>query len=237
MPLYTIKLTGRREVARATCVFDFEKPSGFHFIPGQYAGFTLINPKETDAGGITRRFSLLSTPDDPHLSIAMRIQTSAYKRALNEMQIGNEIKLAGPSGNFVLHEDKNIPAVLIAGGIGITPFYSMIKHASHHRSTQPLYLFYGNNTTTDAAFLAELNQLAKDNSYFTFIPTLANPDNEWQGETGFITHTMIKKYLPDLSLPIYYVCGSPAMVSTLQETLIEMGIAENRIKVEDFPGY
>src|SRR5580658_7379298 len=115
MPLYTIKLIGRREVARATLIFDFEKPASFQFTPGQYAGLTLINPKETDAGGNTRRFSLLSTPADAHLSIATRIQASAYKRTLKDMALGSDIKLAGPSGNFVLHEEVSAPAVLIAG--------------------------------------------------------------------------------------------------------------------------
>ena len=75
------------------------------------------------------------------------------------------------------------------------------------------------------------------NPHFTWIPTLADPDAAWTGETGLITDAMIKKYMPGLDAPIYYICGSPAMVTTLQETLAEMGINEDNIKVEDFPGY
>lgn len=166
MPIHIIKLIERREVARGTHVFVFEKPEGLTFKPGQYAGFTLINPAETDAGGITRRFSLLSTPDDAHLAIVTRIQNSAYKRVLNALPIDSEIKFAGPTGNFVLHEETSIPAVLIAGGIGIAPFYSMIRYATHHHSPQQIYLFYGNQQPSDTAFLDELMQLQQKNPHF-----------------------------------------------------------------------
>lgn len=238
MPIYTLKFVNKREVARETYLYEFNKPEGFNFKAGQYGGFTLINPGETDAGGITRRFSLFNAPDDTTIQVATRIQNTAYKRVLNSMQIGAEIKFAGPTGNFILHEDSSIPAVLIAGGIGITPFHSMIRDATLRKSTQPIILFYGNQSRNDAAFLDELTQLEKENPNFKLIATMANPIADWQGETGFITHTMIKKYVPDISIPVFYVCGSPVMVTALQETLVEMGIDENNnIKIEDFPGY
>ncbi|SRR5579883_1160606 len=237
MPLHLIKLIDRHDVAAGTRLFIFEKPAGLTFKPGQYAGFTLINPSETDASGITRRFSLLSTPDDDYLAIAMRIQHSAYKRVLNTLPIGSEVKFAGPTGNFTLHEDPTIPAVFIAGGIGITPFYSMICHAATHQTPQKLYLFYGNQQPEHAAFLTELMQLQQTHPPFKLIATIDKPHPAWTGETGFITHTMIKKYVPDILMPIYYICGSPAMVTTLQETLVEMGIDEEKIRTEDFPGY
>lgn len=237
MPIYKLKLINRREVARGTHEFVFDKPAGLTYTPGQYAGFTLINPNETDANGITRRFSMLSSPDDPHIIIATRIQNSAYKRVLDKLNLGDEIKFAGPTGAFTLHEDTTIPAVFIAGGIGITPFYSMIQHATQHQSTQQLHLFYGNQSRNDTAYFDEIELLQKENPNFTFIPTMANPDESWKGETGFITQTMIKKYIRDLDSPIYYICGSPAMVTTLQEALVEMGIKDDKIKVEDFPGY
>ncbi len=237
MPIHKLKLLARREVAKGTVVFVFEKPQGLTFTPGQYAGFTLIDPPEQDANGITRRFSLLSTPDDEHIMIATRIQNSAFKRVINRLPIGSEIKFAGPTGNFTLHENTSIPAVFIAGGIGIVPFYSMIKQATRHHFSRDIYLFYGNQTRLDAAFLDDLIMLQQQNSHFKLIPTLALPDDGWTSEIGFITHTMIKKYITTLDKPIYYICGSPAMVTTLQETLVEMGIEEDKIHIEDFPGY
>lgn len=236
MPIHHLKLIGKHAVAANTIQFDFEKPAGFTFIPGQYGGFTLINPPETDTGGITRRFSILSTPDDAMLSIAMRIQQSAFKRVLKELPSGSEIKFAGPTGLFTLHADVATPAVLIAGGIGITPFYSMIRHALKHQPQRHIILFYGNQTPQDAAFINELQSLQQSHANFTLIATMAN-DDQWQGEKGYISYQLIKKHVPDLSAPIFYVCGSPAMVSALNETLDELNINKEKIKVEDFPGY
>lgn len=237
MPLYKIKLIQREEIVLQTLKLTFEKPAHFSFKPGQYGGFTLIDPSEVDTRGMTRRFSLLSTPEDPHLAIMTRIQTSAFKRELSKLPLGAEIKFAGPIGHFLLHEDVTIPAVMLAGGIGITPFFSMIRYNAYHRIPQSLTLFYGNQSLANTVFFNELIQVEKDHPYFKLIATFDRPHKSWQGEKGFITPLMIKKYINDIFLPIYYICGAPVMVSTMQETLIEMGIDENKIFVEDFPGY
>ncbi len=239
MPIHLLKLINKRKIAQDVFAFTFEKPKNFTFKPGQYGGFTLMQPIDTNAGGSTRRFSLSSSPNDPCLEITIRIQAqqSAYKRVLSQLEIGSEIKFAGPTGLFTLHEEITTPAVMIAGGIGITPFYSMIKTLTAAQIPQPLHLFYGNQSLQDTAFLEDLMTWQQQNPHFHFIPTLANPDQDWQGEKGFITDHMIKKYISNLDAPIYYICGSPAMVTVLQETLAEMGIDEDRIKVEDFPGY
>lgn len=237
MPIFTLKLVDKTEAASGTFIFKFEKPAGFNFKPGQYGGFTLINPAETDAGGITRRFSLLSTPEDATIEIATRIQNSAYKRVLKDMPIGCEIKFAGPTGIFTLHEEKEVPAVMIAGGIGIAPFYSIIRHAKATQSTQSITLFYGNQQADYAAFLPELELIEQQHPHFKLIATMDKPNPTWHGETGYISSNMIKKYVADIHAPIYYICGSSAMVTILQETLAEMGIDEARIRTEDFPGY
>lgn len=236
MPIYKLKLIDRKEVARGTIEFIFEKPEGFSFKPGQYGGFTLAHISLTSPGSMTRRFSILSTPQDKHLTIASRMQNSDYKNVLKDLPLGSEIKFAGPTGNFVLHEDAVTPAVFIAGGIGVTPFYCMIRDALQKNSTQALTLFYGNQAIYDAAYLTELQQLEHEHANFKIIPVMAT-DPEWQGETGFISYEIIKKYVSNLNAPIYYVCGSPMMVKALHETLNELGVSEEKIKAEDFPGY
>lgn len=237
MPIFKLKLIEQKPVAHNTIEFKFEKPEGFNFTAGQYGGFTLINPTETDASGITRRFTLLSTPQDNYIAVTTRSQNSAYKRMLCSLTAGNEIKFAGPSGNFTLHDDTTIPTVFIAGGIGIAPFYSMIRDCAIRQSQRTITLFYGNQSTNDAAYLTELAALENQMPNLKIVNTLASPSPDWQGETGYITHTMLRKYVVDLTLPIYYICGSPSMVTTIQETLLEMGIEQEHIKVEDFPGY
>jgi ferredoxin-NADP reductase len=236
MPIYTVKLLTRKEVASNTLVCTFEKPAGFSFQAGQYAGFTHIQPSATDNRGNTRRFSLLSAPEAPYLEIATRMQSpSAFKRVLLNMAIGEEIKLAGPTGLFTLHADASQAAIFIAGGIGIAPFYSMLHAKAAHAHS--ITLFYGNQSLAEAAFLTELQTLASSRQNFRFIPTLNVAPATWSGETGYINAQMLEKYLTDFATPIFYICGSPVMVTTLQETLIEMGISEKHIRVEDFPGY
>lgn len=236
MPIYTLTLNSKQTLSPDTVMFIFDKPAGFQFKPGQYGGFTLINPTETDANGITRRFSLLDTPSDTTLSFVTRIQSSAYKKTLNHLAPGDNIKFAGPAGNFVLHETET-PAIFIAGGIGVTPFYSILKDAAQQKSQREFILFYGNQSLHNTILLDELKSFQKDLPNFQLVTTLIQPDSHWQGETGYITHTLLKKYILDLNTPIYYVCGSPTMVTAIQELLVEMDIAQDKIKIEDFPGY
>lgn len=236
MPIYTVKLVNRNTVATDTLQFDFEKPDGFNYLAGQYGGFNLINPSETDEKGTNRRFTLCSAPNEDLLSVVTRVQTSAFKKVLSTMPIGDEIKLVGPSGKFVLNEDNNQPVVFIAGGIGIAPFYSMLKDLVAQKSPRQVTLLYGNESLETAAYLNELNALSEQIP-LTVINTLSNPPSTWAEEKGYITHTMIKKYVSDITKPMFYVCGTPAMVTTMHETLQEMDIPEEHIQVEDFPGY
>lgn len=236
MAIFTLKLIERKPIAFQTMMFTFEKPEALTFKPGQYGGFTLMGRSDIDPSNCTRRFSILSAPDDQTLSIATRMQPSAYKEALNHLAIGQTIKFAGPTGNFTLHDDPQIPAVFIAGGIGIVPFYAMIKHAINHQ-TPPLTLLFGNRSLDEAPFLNELSHWQKIHRHFQLYPILEQVSPDWQGATGLITDAFIRAYVPDIFSPIYYICGSPAMVTIIQERLAELEIDEDRIKTEDFPGY
>lgn len=235
MAIYQLLLIEQKQVANQTIEFIFDKPDNFKFTPGQYGGFTLIDQKTNTP--ITRRFSLLSSPEENVIRITTRVQESNFKNALLALKPKDTIKFAGPTGTFVLHHDVTVPAVLIAGGIGITPFYSMIQHLQQTQITRPIVLFYGNNTIADAAYFQELTALAQQQPSFTFIPILQNPSPDWQGEKGFITASLIDNYF-DCSKPaVFYVCGSPAMVQAMQRVLVELEIHVDNVKVEDFPGY
>ncbi|MEK7236600.1 MAG: FAD-dependent oxidoreductase [Nitrospirota bacterium] len=155
----TVKLIRREEVAEGTMAFRFEKPAHFVFTPGQFVDMTLVDPPETDAEGNERAFSIASAPHEDMLMVATRMRDTAFKRVLRSMPLGATVQMEGPFGNFVLHADPVRPAVFLAGGIGITPFRSMVLHAVAQKLPHRLFLFYSNRRPEDAPFLDELQAL------------------------------------------------------------------------------
>ena len=134
-----LKILSSEEIAAGTSAFYLERPPGFEYESGQTIDLTLINPKDMDAEGPARTFSLVSAPHDPELMFATRIRDTAFKRALKNAEPGMEFAWDGPYGSFILHKNDAKPAIMMAGGIGITPFVSMIKTAMHQRLPHQIY--------------------------------------------------------------------------------------------------
>jgi ferredoxin-NADP reductase len=238
MPSYQVKVEGREELAEGTLAFRFEKPAGFRFKAGQAVVVELLEPPAED-GQKRRTFPLVSAPFESTLAIATRMRDTAFKRALKALPEGASVKLLGPIGQFTL-ADAASPAVFIAGGIGITPFMSMLRQAAKDRSPQVLLLLYSNRRPEDAAFLGELQELERENRHFRLVATMTDMGKsarKWDGETGFVNADLIKRAVNGLGAPLYYVVGPPAMVVAMQETLRGAGVAADSIVTEEFYGY
>ena len=239
-PALMIKLLGHEEVAERTLAFRFEKPPGWSFKSGQTVDLTLIDPPETDAAGNTHTFSLASAPHEDILLIATRMRGSAFKRVLEKMPSGSRVKMDGPFGNLVLHNNSARAAVLLAGGIGITPFRSMVVRAAHEKLPHRIFLFYSNRRPEDAPFLEELEALQKQNPNYQLIATMTEMEKSkraWKGETGLIDKAMLNRYVRGASSPVYYIAGPPAMVQGLHQMLNQAGVDDDDIRAEDFAGY
>lgn len=237
---YQAKLLSRVEVAEGTMAFHFEKPSQFDFKPGQSADVTLSNPPETDSEGNTRTFSIASSPFENQLMFATRMRDTAFKRSLKKVPLGTEVKINSAMGSFTLHKNSAKSAVFLAGGIGITPFLSIVRQAGHDRLPHMLYLFYSNRRPEGAAFLEALQMLEKSNPHFQLICTMTErPQSQkgWKGETGLIDKEMLSRYLTTLQGPIYYSAGPPAMVTGMRKMLVGAGVDEDDIRTEEFGGY
>jgi ferredoxin-NADP reductase len=240
MPIYRVQLQKSEEVAEGTMSFYFDRPAGFDFEAGEYLELTLLGPPETDDKGNTRNFSIASAPFQEHLMITTRIRESALKRVLKNSQLGMEVQIEGPDGFFTLRDGASASLVFIAGGIGITPFLSMLRQAAHDHLSQRLYLFYSNRRPEDAAFLAELRQLESELPSYRFIPTMTDvkeSDPSWRGETGRIDATMLTRHVEDLASAVFYTAGPPAMVVAMRNLLTDMGIRKANIRAEQFAGY
>jgi ferredoxin-NADP reductase len=230
----------RKRVGDGTAVFYFEKPANFEFKAGQFANFTLLDATKTDLKSYTRTLSLANAPHEKNLIVAMRLRDSAFKRALNESPVGARVLVQGPYGNLGFHNNMARPAVFLAGGIGITPFRSMIWQATHTQSAHKMYLFYSVRRAEDAAFLEEIQAMKNLNPRFECIATITQPDkrkNGWHGETGHITQEMLEKWIGDINTPIYYIAGPPEMVSGVRLMLSTAGINDDDIRAEEFFGY
>src|SRR6266568_937201 len=131
MPKYETKLTASETVAEGTMAFHFAKPADFKFTAGQSMNVSLMDPPETDAKGNARTFSIVSAPHENELVIATRMRDTAFKRVLKAMPAGGRVSLRGPAGMFTLDPADDRPAVFLAGGIGVTPFVSMLREAAH----------------------------------------------------------------------------------------------------------
>jgi ferredoxin-NADP reductase len=220
--------------------FHFERPPGFQFKPGQTLDLTLIDPPETDAEGNTRTFSIASAPHDTDLVIATRMRKSAFKRVLASAPLVTSVEADGPMGSFTLHHNVTKPAIFLAGGIGITPFRSMIRDAAARSLAQQIWLFYSNNRPEDAAFLDDLQKVASVTPSFHFVPTMtkmAESKEPWRGDTGVINYEMMNRYLGNTHGSVFYVAGPPAMVTALHGMLLAAGVDEDDVRSEEFAGY
>ena len=240
MAIHESRLVRRETVAEGTMAFYFSKPSGFVHQAGQSLLMTLINPPETDSEGDARTFTIASAPYEAELMIATRMRDTAFKRFLKTAPIGSVVKIDGPNGEMVLHEDATRPAVFLAGGIGITPFLAMARQAANVRLPHRLYLFYSNRRPEDAAFLSELEGMGQLNPNYRLIATMSEPEksvHHWAGETGFIRRDMLERNLPDKANPMYYFAGPPPMTMAMQRLLESIGIGDQDMRYEEFYGY
>jgi len=237
MSVHEVKLEGRQALAEGTMAFRLSKPEGFVFKAGQAIRLELIDPP-AEAGQGSRTLSLLSAPFEQELVVATRMRDTAFKRALKALPDGARVRIDGPFGKFTLGDQR--PAAFIAGGIGITPFMSMLRQAAQDRSPQRLFLAYSNRRPEDAAFLEELLGLERQNGHFRLLATMTDMGKSaraWSGETGVVDAAMLKRLVRDLAAPIYYVVGPPGMVEAMQAMLAAAGIAGERIRSEEFYGY
>lgn len=235
-----LHLLHSREIAEGTREFTFERPEGFEYEAGQTIDLYLIDPPEMDDEGPVRTFSLVSAPHEPDLKIATRMRDTAFKRALGNYESGHELAWDGPYGSFTLHKNAKMPAVFLSGGIGITPFISLLKRAAHEKLPHKIFLFYSNRRPENTAFLDELTELAHVNPNVTLVMTMTEMEKSskpWQGETGFIDRAMLEKYVGDLAEPIYYLAGPPQMVAAMKGMAIAAGADEDKVRFEEFPGY
>jgi ferredoxin-NADP reductase/nitrite reductase/ring-hydroxylating ferredoxin subunit len=222
--------------------FKFDKIS-LQYKAGQYAYFD-IGGVHNDPKGPIRHFTIASSPTEDFILMTTRIRDSQYKKRLAALEVGVKVKVKGPEGKFILHENQNKPAIFLSGGIGVTPFRSMIKYATDKQLPLKIIMFDSNRNKQNILFKDEFDQCSRVNKNLKIIYTISNGLDQsgtesWKGEKGRIDKAMLTKHLQNDELlnSIYYICGPPAMINAMQGLLRELQIQKDQIRVEEFTGY
>jgi ferredoxin-NADP reductase/nitrite reductase/ring-hydroxylating ferredoxin subunit len=229
-----------------------EDNTPLNYMAGQFAFFD-IGGVYDDPKGPIRHFTISSSPTENFIMFSTRIRDSPYKKRLSTLEEGAKVKVRGPEGQFVLHEDYSKPAVFLSGGIGVTPFRSMIKYATDKQLPVKIVMFDSNRNRDNILFKKEFDDWANINKNLKIIYTISDDQdrheqqssssstaNDWKGEYGRIDKAMILKYVDTnmLNNSIFYICGPPSMLKAMQSLLQDdLEIPKERIKVEEFTGY
>jgi glycine betaine catabolism B len=228
-----------------------DKTTPLSYTAGQFAFFD-IGGVYDDPKGPIRHFTISSSPTENFIMFSTRIRDSPYKKRLSTLEEGSRVKVRGPEGQFVLHEDYSKPAVFLSGGIGVTPFRSMIKYATGKQLPLKIVMFDSNRNPENILFKKEFDDWANVNKNLKIIYSISEDQdrneqhhssstaNDWKGEHGRIDKAMILRYLDTnmLNNSIFYICGPPSMLKAMQSLLQDnLDIPKERIKVEEFVGY
>lgn len=238
MAIFSVPLINKCLVLKDIFEFHFAKPKDWSFIAGQYTNLILPASPDLPAEHRARRFSPIDTTSDDHLIITTRIfngSCSPYKQALHHLPIGGEVRISNAQGQFTLPTESSSRRItFIAGGIGITPFLSMLRYPASR--SLPIHLFYLNYSAATAIYLPELQQLASEQPNFTLSHIESEAFEHPQEAFTVIEQTLLSS--PEWLDGWFYLCGSPGMVNDGQRFLIQqLEINQAFIKVEEFSGY
>ncbi len=231
-------LDARRDTPTVTTFRFGLDGRGFRFLPNQFVALQLDQVE--DPWGPVRRFSLSSSPtEEGFISITTKMKGSPFKERLLSLKSGEEAHVLGPLGNFVL--DATRPAVMLAGGIGISPFRGMIRYAADRGLAIAIVLLYSNRVPEEITFRAEFDELSRRWDNLRVIHTITRPQEaqvSWQGRVGRIDAALIQEATKGLEKPVYYICGLPAMVEDMANLLYRgLAVPAADIRLEKFMGY
>ncbi len=217
--------------------FRFTRPPEYRFQAGQSFSITIPSPE----GPLEHRFSHADAPTEELTELTTRMTGSSFKSALDAMPIGGTATFKGPAGRFVFqHQELRI--ALLAGGIGITPVRSMLRHlvdtnGADRASGQELVLLYGCLSEQGIVYRDDLDEFGATLPGLRVVYVITEPSPEWTGRRGFITTAVLQEELEDPSDWMFYVVGPPAMIAAMDKVTHLLHVDPTRILKENFAGY
>lgn len=211
------------------------------FVPGQTYEMKLPH-KNMDERGDDRVFTISSSPTNKEfITITTRIIQSSFKMRLNSLKHGENVKFMGPWDDLNFDPSDMRPHVLLAGGIGVTPYHSIIQYSLDKKINTQMTLFVSWKNQDEMIFDDFFRNAEDELPGFSYVPTLTNDPSldadVWDGERGRITDEMLKKYVNHMQESKYFFAGLPAMVNSLKKTVVELGVPKENLLSEEFEGY
>lgn len=222
-----LKLIKRQPLFEDVITFVFEPDEPVDWQPGQYMHYVFPHPDE-DNRGEERWFTISAPPYEKNITITTRFtdeKGSSFKKALKNMKTGDTVQADGPKGKFII-EDFDKKYVLVAGGIGVTPYHSMLLQFDHDGKMPDIELLYANR---DENFVFNDEFTSLEDKYPNFQIRKFAGDRRIEAED-------LKPYADDQS-KIIYLSGPEPMIEAFEKNLQDMGVPEERLKTDFFPGY
>lgn len=226
-----VKLLQRQTLCNEFLYLEFDLlGQALSYYAGQFFSLTLINPKHVDQRGNNRFFGFVSSPTDKNkIAMITRLGVSGFKKSLMEIPLGSEVKIDSIGGHTGFPKDINQEIVLIAGGVGIAPFMSMLRFAREKKLPYKINLIHVSKSKESAVFFAEIESFSKENALFKFFPIFS--------EEELLSLNSIKNIISDLNSKKYFVTGKLSFVLSAIKSLKESGVGVENISMEIFTGY
>ncbi len=224
------RLISREMVAESTLALTIERPADFEFSAGQH---TLVSIPGANADNL-KEFTIASAPSDPDIVLATRVRNSKFKDALYALKAGDAITLRSASGT--LWTESHAPQVWLSGGIGITPFRSILRELMQKNAQLNVTHIHSDRSRASVSFLAEFESCAIEHDGYRFIPTLTR-EKTVGGQGGRITRELIASHAPQFVKSDFFVVGTESFVSSMRAQILSLGVSASQIRTERFEGY
>jgi ferredoxin-NADP reductase len=234
-----IHLKERRQETADVMSFIFDlNGQPFTYRPGQYLSYVLDALAFPDERGPRRHFTLSSSPTEKGIiQFTTRIRGSGFKETLRHAPLGYELTAGLAAGHFVLPEKEPRRHLFIAGGIGVTPYRSILRHAIDAQEPIGGVLLYFNRSSAEIIFRQELEQISRQMPGFTLVNVLSQPDNGWTGQSGKLDENLLRSFVPDPKAFLCWISGPPAMVEAYKDQIRQFGFTDEAVRTDIFIGY